>query len=239
MFRPKLLFALILLPFLVAAQDTAGREAARNRVHVVRASGEATVTAKPDQAEISISVFNQAPNAQMVSEQNAAEAARVLEAVKGQLGSGGQVKTGGYSISPEYQYPDRQAPKVTGYNATNTIRVTLNDLALIGKVIDVATASGANRIEGISFTLKNDEAVRAEALAEAAGKARSNAEAIARALNVKVVGLFEAESTQPATIRPMVMRAAAMEKLPPSVPTPIEPGTIDIHATVTVALEVQ
>ncbi len=239
MIRPKLLFAIVLLPFFVGAQDTAEREAAHNRVHVVRASGEATVTAKPDQAEISIAVFNQAPNAQMASEQNAAEAARVLEAVKRQFRSVGQVKTGGYSISPEYQYPDRQAPKVTGYTATNTIRVNLNDLALIGKVIDAATASGANRIEGISFTLKNDEAVRSEALAEAASKARANAEAIARALNLRVIGVVEAESTQPATIRPIMMRAEAMEKAPPNVPTPVEPGTIDIHATVQVSLEVQ
>ncbi len=236
---PRHLFlTLIILSSAAAAQDAATREMPR-RMHVVRASGEATVTAKPDQAEISIAVVTQAPVAQTASEQNAAESSRVLEAVKRQVGSNGQVRTTGYSINPEYAYSEGHTPKVTAYTATNTILATITELSLAGKIIDAASGAGANRINGISFSVKNDESVRAEALTEATKKARSNAEAIARALNLRVIGVLEAESTQPATIRPVMMQAGAMAKMQTAAPTPIEPGNIDVHASVTVVLEVQ
>lgn len=224
--------------FLLSASVLYGEDLAR-APHVVRASGEATVTAAPDRARISIGVQNQASTAQQASSQNAAQTARVLQVIKQALGSSGQVKTENYSVMPEYQYPrDGTPPKIVGYRATNTVQVTIDDLSLTGKVIDAATQSGANNVEGISFQLKDESAVRSEALAEAAVKARASAEAIAKALNLRVTGVIQAEATGGAPpIRPMMraMGAAAKE----AVSTPVEPGSLEIHASVTVTLEVQ
>jgi uncharacterized protein YggE len=207
----------------------------------VRASGEATVTAQPDRAQISIGVINQAPTAQEASSQNAMQTKQALEAIKHVLGSSGEVKTSSYSIAPDYQYPKNGGPpKISGYRASNTVLVTINDLALVGKVIDVATGSGANNVQNISFSLQNEEAVRAQALAEAAGKARANAEAIARALNLHVVGVLEAQTTEAPRLRPYVMPMAQTVAMKAAdVPTPIEAGTLDIRASVTVTLQVQ
>ena len=64
--------------------------------------------------------------------------------------------------------------------------------------------------------LRDDSAVRARALAEAAMRARANGEAIAKALNLHVTGVVEAEVSNlspPRRIMPMarmsVMAAAA------------------------------
>jgi uncharacterized protein len=205
------------------------------KVHFVRASAEAAVTAKPDRAEISLGVLTQAPTAQSASEQNARQTSQVLDAVKQALGRGGELKTTGYSISPQYQYANNRPAKVTGYQANNTVLVTVNDLSLVGKVIDAATNAGANNVNGISFSLRDDEAVRSRVLAEAATKARANAEAMAKALNLKVSGVLEAETAVTPIIRPLT-GAVAMAR---EAPTPVEPGNLEIHATVTVTLEVQ
>src|SRR5690242_9017944 len=122
-----------------------GAEDLAKAPHMVRASGEAMVTAAPDQARISIGVQNQATTAQQASSQNAAQTARVLQVIKQALGSAGEVKTENYSVSPQYQYPKDGSPaKIVEYRATNTVQVTINDLSLAGKVIDAATQSGAN-----------------------------------------------------------------------------------------------
>ena len=226
------LLALMLLPTMMNAQEIA-------KVHFVRASGEATVSARPDRAEISIGVINQSPTAQAAASANATQTTQVIEAIKRTLGQGGELKTAGYSISPQYQYSAGRSPKITGYQASNTVLVIVNDLTLLGKVIDSASDSGANNINGVTFSLKDETVVRSQALAEAATKARAAAEAIAKALNTHIVGVLQAETNETPTFRPMNRSFAAMAQGAVAAPTPIEPGDLDIHATVTVTLEVQ
>jgi uncharacterized protein len=204
--------------------------------HTVRASGEATISAKPDQAEVSVSISNLSQTAEAAAAQNATQTAQVLDSLKRALQGGGSLKTSGYSISAEYQYEQGKAPRLSGYNATNSVQVIVDNLALVGKIIDTATQSGANSIAGISFTLRDDGAVRSRALAQAALKARENAEAIANALHLRVVGILEAQTADTPVFRPLPM--ARMKVMAESA-TPIEAGTLDIHASVVVTLEVQ
>ena len=139
---------------------------------------------------------------------------------------------------PQYQYTAGRSPKITGYQASNTVQIMVNDLDLLGKVIDAASDSGANNINGVSFSLKDDSTVRNQALAEASAKARASAEAIAKALNVHIVSVLSAETAETPMVRPMNRSFTAMA-MQAAAPTPIEPGDLDIQSTVTVTLEVQ
>jgi uncharacterized protein YggE len=109
----------------------------------------------------------------------------------------------------------------------------------VSTIIDTATKSGANTIQGINFTLKDENAARAQALQPAARQARSSAESIASALGLRVIRVVSAEEGQQPPIRPFQERAmmaqAAMADAPP---TPVEPRSIEVHAMVTVTLEV-
>ncbi len=226
----RVAYVSILLPWVMFGQD------ATKLAHVVRATGEATVSAKPDRAEISVGVLTHAPTAEAASAQNASQTSEVLKQLKQVLGARGEIKTSGYSIGADYQYASGKPPKIAGYHANNSVLVTVNDLFLVGKIIDAATGSGANNVNGISFSLRDDEVVRAQALTEAARKARANAEAIARGLDLHVIRVLRAEATEASPIRPLVFKA---EMAMAQASTPIESGTLDIHATVTVTLEVQ
>lgn len=211
--------------------------------HTVRASANATVTAKPDRATVSVNVYSQAATAEAASQQNAATTSAVLNALKQVIGSSGQIRTSGFYASPQMQYPKGGGtPKITGYDATNRLTITLDDLTLISKVLDSAIAAGATQIQGVSFSLKDDEHVRAQALAEASRKAYDGAQAIAKALNLTVVGVLEAQTGVPSTPSPLFANVqtemAAMPRAQ-AISTPVEPGEIEIHATVTITLEVR
>ena len=218
------------MPCLLLAQDPF------KGLHVVRASGEATVSAKPDRAQVSVGVITEANTAEKASQQNASQTSDVLKMLKDLVGSAGEIKTTGYSIGPEYQFSSGNPPKISGYHANNTVLVTVSDLSFVGKIIDAAVKSGANDLT-ISFLLKSDDTIRAEALREAAKKARANAEAIAYGLDLHVVRVLQAETTNVTPIRPIMLQAGAMAKA--ATPTPIEAGTLDVHASVTVTVEVQ
>jgi uncharacterized protein len=205
----------------------------------IRTTGEATVTAKPDRAIIDLGVVAQAQTAQAAAAQNATRLDSVLRALKNAAGTGAEIRTISYSLDPDYRYPKPGGqPELAGYTARNVVQVTTPDLGAAGKIIDAATQAGANSIDRLQFTLKDDQAPRAQALREAASKARANADAIAAALGVKIAGvLFAEESAAQPSPRPM-FAMARMAEATAAAPTPVAPGNLEIHGTVTLTVEI-
>jgi uncharacterized protein len=210
-------------------------------VSSIRVTAEGKVTAKPDRVEIDIGVVTRAAKSQDAAAQNARQVDAVLSAVRAATGTSATLKTVSYTLNPEYQYHSAAGssggePTLIGYTATNIVQVTLDDLARIGGVIDAATRSGANHVQNIRFTVRDEDAVRGEALRQAASRARAEAEVLAAALGVKVERVLHAEENSPRVAplyQPMARAVAAA-----SVPTPIEPGSLDINAEVTLTVEV-
>ena len=221
----------------MAAQEDGGDLEDRPNV---RATGESVIQAKPDLARIDFGVTTQGPTAQAAGAQNAKQFEAVLAALRKALGPSAEVKTVNYSLQPEYKYPKEGGkPQIVGYTATNIVQATTTDLDRVGPLIDAATQAGATNVQQLQFTLKDEQAVRAQALAEAARKARGNAEAIAQALGLKVVRVLSAQAgggpVVPLRRENMMM---AMSKAADAAPTPIESGNIEVHATVSLMLEV-
>ena len=204
----------------------------------IRVSGEAAVTTKPDQAQIDIGVVTEARDAQTAATENAEKFDAVLGELRKALGPGADIKSTSYSLTPMYHYPkEGGTPTITGYSATNVIQVKTNELTQVGKIIDTAAQSSANRIQSLQFTLKDEQAVYVQALREAVAKGRAKAEAIASALGLKIIRVLSAEEggqlSRPVYIEGMRTRAAA-----PPVQTPVEPGTLEVRATVTLTVEI-
>jgi uncharacterized protein len=209
---------------------------AQQPVSSIRVTGEARVTARPDRVQIDIGVTTRAPTSQEAAARNARDVDTVLAAVR-KATPAAELKTVGYSLNPNYQYhPNGGEPTIDGYIAANIVQVTLDDLAKIGAVIDAATQAGANHVQGIQFTLRDQEAVRAEALRKAAAQARAEADVLAAALGLKVVRVLTVEENAP-RLTPVRMFAAD-RAVAAAAPTPVEAGTLDITANVTLSVEV-
>jgi len=206
----------------------------------VTASGEAVITVEPDQAEIDIGVVTQAKNAPDAAGENADKLARVMAAVKKILTPKDEVKTASYSLNPNYRYPrEGGRPEITGYTATNILRIKTGTLPNVGKLIDAAMASGANTIQRLVYNLKDESGAQRQALRLASQKAKSKAEEIAGALDLKIIKVLSVTEVERA-VRPIVMaqgRAAQMEAMA-AAPTPIEAGTIEVRSMVTLTVEI-
>jgi uncharacterized protein YggE len=202
----------------------------------VRATAEAVVVAKPDQAKIAVGVITQAPTAQAAASQNASQTQAVLDRLRSAIGNKADIRTISYNVSPNYQYPRDGKPVIVGYNAVNTVGVTIGDLSEVGKVIDVAVQGGANQIQRLEFTLQDEKPARAEALRLATIEARSNAEAMAAALGLKIGAVLSLDQGAAESGRPPVPLMAVRVG---AAPTPVEPSPIEIHATVTLTVAVQ
>src|SRR5690606_22103383 len=124
--------------------------------------------------------------------------------------------------------------KITGYTATNVVRVTMDDVRRVGTVIDAATGAGANQVQRIRFTLADEGAAKSEALRLAARDARAKAASLATALGLRFVRI-RAVAEASATPRPFYDLELARVAAPT---TPILPGSIETTATVTLTIEV-
>lgn len=203
----------------------------------IQTTGEAIVYATPDRARIDVGVVTQADTSQQAVSQNAAKLEATLARIRTLLGADADIKTISYTVQPNYRYPKEGGePTISGYTATNIVRITLDDLTKVGSVIDAASQAGANRIQQLQFTVKDDQALQAQALREAALKARRKADALAGALNLSVIRVLNVtESGSPS----FPMREVAFARAADTASTPIEPGTIEVRASVTLSVEVR
>jgi uncharacterized protein YggE len=220
------------LPLMLQAQTPAAGPPA------ISVTESAVVMAAPDQAEIDIGVVTRAETSRDASSRNAREAERVIERLRRTVGAGGTVKSLTYSIRPEYSVPgEGREPTITGYTATKVVRVTLRDLARVGEVVDAATAAGANRIDRVRFSLRDEADVRAMALADAATKARAKASALASALGVRIVRVLRASEASPPAVPFADVQTVALAAAE-SAATPIAAGPIEVRATVDLTVEI-
>lgn len=204
----------------------------------ITVGGDSIVQAQPDTAILTISVVTQARRAIDAQQENATRTDAVMQALKAAAGTGAEIKTSGYSVQPQRQYRENQPPTITGYEARNTVTVTLNDLKKVGTVIDAASQAGSNDISGIAFTLREDRPARDRALLQATTEAMSKAEVIARALGRKVTRIVEVQEegfVRPP--QPVYQTEAFMAR--DKVATPIEVGSLDITSRVLLIAEVE
>ena len=154
----------------------------------IRVVGEATVTAKPDMAELDLGVVSEAKTAEAAAAENAKKMDRVMAALKKELGEGGEVKTVGYLVTQRFgeTKPNDPKPVIVAYVVTNIVRARIPEVKSAGRIVDLALKQGANEVQRLIFTLKNPEPVQAEALKAAAAKARARATALAAALGLKL-----------------------------------------------------
>jgi len=204
----------------------------------IRVTGEATVSAEPEQAEIDLGVVTQASSARAAANANAKKIEAVLEAVRHVLGSDATLETQSYSIRPNYHRPrDGGEPTITSYTASNVLRATGVPLDETGNVIDAATGAGANNVSRLEFTVENEEALRLRALGDAARNARDRAEALAAALDLEIRGVLSVGEGEPVVMRPYAS-ASLMQAESTRTRTPVEPGSVEVRARVTLRVEV-
>jgi uncharacterized protein len=220
--------AALLLAFSAGAQVMPAR-----RGHV-RAFGEASVSVRPDVARIAVGVTTQDRTAADAATKNAEQSAAVIAALRALLGATAEIRTVSYTLGPVYQYPPGGQPQLTGFSANNIVEATVADLGLIGRVIDAAIQAGANRVESLRMGLKDEDPVRAQALRLAGQKARAKAEAIASGAGVRLGSVLSAE--EGLQVRPLANTERAGGAAA-AVATPVEPGTMEVRATVTLEYE--
>lgn len=195
----------------------------------ITVQGTASVASVPDRAELSFGVESQGASANAALAANAAEMRRVLAALK--AAGATDLKTQYVSLSPRLN----EQTEVQGYVATNSVSATIKQLGRAGAVIDAAVNAGANQVYGPSLSRGDQSELYRQALKAAVANARASAQALAEAANVslgRVAAIVEGGGA------PQPLPFAASAKAEDAASTPIEGGTQQVTATVSVTFTV-
>ena len=210
-------------------------------VPVVTVQGTGQISARPDRASIRLGAEVQADTAAKAQSEVNALVKKALAAIKDAGVSEKNIRTTGLNLYPVYSQQRRSTgndePRVTGYRASNILQVQVDDLDLVGKVIDAAMEAGINRLEGLNFEIRNDLPFRREALSAATQEAKNKASAIAQSLGMslgKVRTIHESGGVTP--FAPQFGRMASMAM---AESTPVQPGELQVEGTVTITFELE
>ncbi|MEX1377931.1 MAG: SIMPL domain-containing protein [Eubacteriales bacterium] len=159
-------------------------------VSTINVSGTCEVSVPADVGYIQMGVETQDKDVKEAQSENAKRMEEIIDAVK-ELGlTDEDITTSNYSIYPNYDYSEGiRSEEPTYYTVSNTVKLKVKDLDILGDVIDIATEAGANRAYSIYFDAEDTVAAQDDALAKAVEDALRKAEIIAGAANVKVVGV--------------------------------------------------
>jgi uncharacterized protein YggE len=190
----------------------------------IMVTGNGTVSSVPDRAEVSFSIETRAKTATGALGQNADEASKVIAALKAAGVAAADIQTSQVSLSPQ---TTQDGLTIVGYSASNSITVR-SAIAAAGKLIDTAVAAGATSVSGPSLSLSDQAGLYRDALKKAVADAKLKAQALADSAGLTLGDAQTIAEGSAATPLPM------SGKLEAPASTPIEPGTQDVQATVTV-----
>jgi len=238
----SLALAIALTTSPLAAHEDAGAEKPSPVVPVlsVQANGEARVA--PDEATVRLGVLAQAPTARAAMDEANRSANAILDAIRKLGVKAEDIQTSELNLSPVYaNEPEMRTgePRITGYQATNVVSVRLEKLDLVGPVVDAGLAAGANRLDGVLFGLRNDEAARSTALTRAAEAARIKAETLARALRVRLVEIVEVVEGGVSVFTPMYKGTRMAMETSMASDTPVSAGQVGIDANITLRYRIE
>jgi uncharacterized protein YggE len=213
-----------------AGAPTTGTDVA---LHTLTVSASGKVTVVPDVARVYLGVTLIKPTVREARAAAAGAMTNILAAIKALGVADKDIQTTGLSLST--QYASGSNVKIVGYAISEQVQVTVRDLDKAGDVVDAATAKGATDVNGMSFEIADPAKAQNDARAAAVSAAHDSAVAMASAAHVTlgaVVSIADAGASTP------IFYGSASAAVPMAdVKTPVQPGTQDVSAQVTVVYE--
>lgn len=193
--------------------------------------------ARPDMAIVNLGVTTEGQTAAAALAENARRMTALTAALRRAGVAERDIQTSNVSVYPQQVYGEGQAPRITGYQANNSVTVKVRRIDNTGRVIDAAVGAGGNTVNGVSFTHADPEAQLDVARRDAIAEARRRAELYASALGMRVnriVSVSEGGGYAP----PMPV---ALERFQAqdAAATPVSPGEIETRVSVNVMFELR
>jgi hypothetical protein len=170
---------------------------------MITMSGHGEIRATPDTAMLSAGVSTEGTDAAAALSANNSRMQAVIAAIRKLGVPDKDIRTSNFSVSPQYVNSGKEAPRITGYRASNQVEVRLEDVNKLGTALDTLVSVGANQINGVNFLIHNDTDLLSQARTAAVAEARTKAETFAKAAGTSLGAIVSISENSNETPRPM------------------------------------
>ncbi|HLW32093.1 MAG TPA: SIMPL domain-containing protein [Aequorivita sp.] len=216
---------------LILAISTAPLMAQNTPTPTIDVVGEGIVRVIPDEATINIRVENTGETTQGLKQQNDATISEVLNYLKKMDIADKDIRTEYMNLTKNYDYNS----KTYSYAANQSLSVKLRDLKKYESIMGGLLDTGINRIDGVTFSTSQKEALESQARKKAIENAQMKAKEYASALKQSVgKAVLVSEFRTVSDPRPMY-KMAMMDSASSDGGQSIALGEIEILTTVNVS----
>ncbi len=176
--------------------------------NTITVSGTGEAFSVPDTAEFTFSIFEEAKTAGDVQDVATKKANDAIKALVENGIEEKDIKTIAYSLNPKYEwkadktcvrFPCEKNRVQTGFELKQTIKVKVRSFDKAGEMLGIVTSKGVSNISGLTFTIADEDGIKAEARKQAIDEAKEKAEKLANDLGVsliRIVGFSEGTNSQ-------------------------------------------
>jgi len=199
--------------------------------NTITVTGEGRVAGTPDRAVVRLGVTTRAATAAEALRAHEADMARVLTRVRTLGIADRDIQIEALSLGENYgpNGPD-------GFAATRIVSVTTDDLRLVPELVAGVVGEGANRLDGLVYTMRDERPAVLQALDLAVADARAKAERLAAASGVRLGRVVGVQETPAGFGPPMPMYRAQADVTPN--PAAYSAGSTRVDAAVVVTFEI-
>ncbi|MBA9007638.1 SIMPL domain-containing protein [Thermomonospora cellulosilytica] len=207
---------------------------------VISVRGEALLEVDPEIAHLSVYVQSKDDDRRKALDRLVANNRHCLELIRSYGDAVEKLETGALTVTPVLKYRRREGD-INYYQGTVWIKVTVQDLSVLGELVTRLADTERTRVDGPYWALRRDSEVYAEAARQAVHQAVQRARSYAEALGSELTGLVEladegltSRAAETFRAEPMAAYAAAAPVAAAEEPPPLdlEPRTQTVSATV-------
>lgn len=172
-----------------AQQPTLAQTAAEEGLtRQITVTGQGSAASTPDTAVVRLGVTSTADEPEAALNQVSRQTRQVIQRLQDLGIAQADIQTSILRLHPLRGQPEQPGarPEITGYEAINTLNVTIEEIDQASELLGEVVAAGANRVEGISFQLSDQADLVEQARTDAIADAQRAAEQFAQAAGTVV-----------------------------------------------------
>lgn len=178
----------------------------------VTVEGNAEISVVPDRANLNLAVELNGRNLSAMTTRVAETIDAFLTITDGLSINRSDVMTSGVNINPRYRYENKTGRRIfDGYNVSRSIQVDLQNIDLLGSIIERSTAQGINNIAAPIFRFSQEDQVIQSLHTLAVQDAMKRAEALVDPLNASLGKALKIDASSNQSISPPMMEMRALD----------------------------
>ncbi len=205
----------------------------------LQVTGTGTVYGKPDIADLKLGVENRSADVKTAIQRTTGQMDKLISALASAGVQQQDIATSSYNISfiPEQGSTGKTDNNGQSgiYRVSDVATVTVRNLDQLGTIMDRALSAGANRVDGVAFSISTPGPLEKRARELAYQEAHQRAVQLAKLSGVSIEHVLNIVDTGPnGPTETPVYRASSFAGAPP-----INPGELSVRVTVQVTYQIQ